>query len=235
MKDYSLTEKERSKFILSYKVENGMIHIKFPKKRVFFNFLISLFKKNSIPYIISISIPYTKETEQRVIETMEKQVERADFKLRVGIFADFDKMISRFHFAFWTIMFGGLITSSAPIFVVGFLLELFGTPLFCGFRFWLYYISQKMPDLEKSKLFIDNQEIINKYLDNTKALNGLSRKTVAKVEEVKSSGKPFNINDIDKLPLKDLKQLKANIDRIMLFGFDEEPTTIEQGFQKTKQ
>ena len=76
---------------------------------------------------------------------------------------------------------------------------------------------------------------INNHLNNPNVLKGLSRKTTKKIVEANEEGKQFNINHIDKLPLRDLIHLRANIAQIRSSSFEDQPATIEQGFQKTKQ
>ena len=216
MKDYSRNEAERKEFILSYKEDkkNGKI-------------ILYLANGESYP------IPYTEENLKKVDSRQKVQVKNADINAQEHAFSRFKKAMFKVRFVL-TVTAGILFGIFAPnpftalLACVGY--SICSVVIFTGIEAIALRNSKKI-DLEKSKFFLENEEKINANLNKQNALLNVSLKTVAKIEEVKAANRPFNINDIDKLPLRDLKQLKANIDRIMSFGFDE-GATKEKGHQK---
>ncbi len=79
----------------------------------------------------------------------------------------------------------------------------------------------KIRDIEKNKMFIENEEILK---DNTKinqnALVNVSKKTQELVASTPEEKPIFTLNSIDKISYKDLKQILENIKREQRFGFD---------------
>ena len=257
MKDYSINEEQRKRFICSYKIKDGKILLKLPRKRGFINF----FKKNVRP------VPYTKENEQLALEKMEAQVPKSDTKfdsdtrtmkvikdiytffkgvLILGIFVKYLSALFSYpvsesisllaNLSLGTLLLGSTVFECIYV-VIGFLdFIVHNIPNYLLFVFSskIAEHNSKKKDLEKSQLFMKNKELFNKHLGNENAIRGLSRKAITKIEEAKTANRPFNINDIDTLPLKDLRKLKANIEMIMGLGFDEGTTTMEQGNQKAK-
>lgn len=217
MKDYSRNEAERKEFILSYKEDkkNGKI-------------ILYLANGESYP------IPYTEENLKKVDSRQKMQVKNADINEQEHAFSRFEKAMLIVIAALGVtlaILAGIFANNFNTVFLGGVGYAICSAVIFTGIEAIELRNSKKI-DLEKSKFFLENEEKINANLNKPNALSNVSRKTVAKIEEVKAANRQFNINDIDKLPLRDLKQLKANIDRIMSFGFDEDTTTMEQRYQK---
>ena len=216
MKDYSKSLEERREFILSYEIKDEQIIIKLAKGKHY-------------------PIPYTEENLKKVDERMKAQVKKADISEQAHAFSRLKKAMIKVRAVLSVtagILFGIFVPNLSTALLACVIYGICSVVIFTGIEAIALRNSKKI-DLEKSKFFLENEGEINANLNKPNVLLNVGRKTVAKVEEVKASGKPFKINDIDKLSLKDLKQLKANIDRIMSFGFDEGITTVGQGHQKT--
>ncbi len=76
-------------------------------------------------------------------------------------------------------------------------------------------------DIKKNKMFVDYEEILS---DNNKinqnVLSNTSSKTQELVSSIPEQKTIFNLNNIDKISYKDLKQILENIKREEKFDFD---------------
>ena len=208
MKDYSLNYDDSKKFILSYKIENGKIVAKLASGELY-------------------TVPYSEENENKIISRMEEQAKYAQLKPLKAI----DKILA--------------ITQplTLPIAIINFVNNggwFYGTILAGVAAGAICYPAKviinsiKKRDIKKLNYFLDNKEELNKSVEKSKNMTlGVSKKAVKEIELQRSENKqPFNINNIDNYSLSDLKALRENIERILTFGFNEEPILediIEEG------
>ena len=216
MKDYSKSLEERRVFILSYEIKDEQI-------------IINLAKGEPYP------IPYTEENLKKVDEKMKAQVKRATGKRKrnfISVFGSARRSVIFPLCLLLDIILMELLQNTLIYYLVAFGANFSVCLLLRGIE-RIVIRNSKKADLEKSIFFMENEDTINKHLSNTNALNGLSEKTIAKIEEVKAKSKSFKLNDIDNLTYDELVKLRDNINRIMSFGFDEGTATVGQGHQKT--
>ena len=91
-------------------------------------------------------------------------------------------------------------------------------------------------DYKKSKLYLDNKDLINRYVLTEKPiLKGLTLKVK---KQIKASNGTININDISKMSLRDLRRLKKNLESKQaqeeLFTLREQILTEEEANQLVK-
>ena len=91
-------------------------------------------------------------------------------------------------------------------------------------------------DYKKSKLYLDNKDLINRYVLTEKPiLKGLTLKVK---KQIKASNGTININDISKMSLRDLRRLKKNLESKQaqeeLFTLREQMLTEEEANQLVK-
>ena len=200
MKDYSLNDDDSKKFILSYKIENGEIVAKLASGELY-------------------TIPYSEENENEIISRMEEQAERAQptpFKPFEIIYAILNSTALPFAIS----NFVNNVRLGNGIVLTGVFIGTIETSR----RVIIYAIEKR--DIEKLNYFLDNKEELNKIVkltsENMKL--GVSKKAVSEIELQRSEKKPpFTINNIDVYSLSDLKAVRANAERILTFGFNEEP------------
>lgn len=201
MKDYSLNDDDSKKFILSYKIENGEIVAKLASGELY-------------------TIPYSEENENEIISRMEEQAERAQptpFKPFEIICAILESTTLPFAIS----NFVNNVRLSNGIVLTGVVIGTIETSI----RVIIYAIEKR--DIEKLNYFLDNKEELNKIAVKLTSENmklGVSKKAVSEIELQRSEKKPpFTINNIDIYSLSDLKAVRANAERILTFGFNEEP------------
>ena len=92
----------------------------------------------------------------------------------------------------------------------------------------------KKRDIKKLNYFLDHKEELNENIEKSENIKlGVSKKAIKQIELQKSKNKqPFNINNIDKYSLSDLKALRENIERISPFGFNDEETILEDTIEE---
>ena len=190
MKDYSKSLEERREFILSYEIKDEQIIIKLAKGE---------------PY----PIPYTEENLKKVDEKMKAQVKHAADERKRNFF-DFVKNIRVIGFLSSYITLDFILCVLVSDWLTFYALSIGSgicLSVLCEVIEKIVIRNSKKADLEKSIFFMENEATINKHLSNTNALNGLSEKTIAKIEEVKAESKSFKLNDIDKLTYDELVKL----------------------------
>lgn len=213
MKDYTFNNEDKKMFILSYKIKKDNIIIKLASKE---------------KYII----PYSIENEQKILERMKEQItENVDFE-RKSIKEYIVLVLITIALGLGTMLIAGkllpglianpsikTLLSNMPTFVVA-LITL--TSL-------VFTESTKsiLKDFRKNKLYLEKEEELNnKVKDNQNILSNVSNKTKKMVESTPEDKEVFDINKIDKISLKDLKQLLENFKRDDDFGFDYEPKKL---------
>lgn len=203
MKDYSLNQEEKSKFILNYKADNNKIHINFANGD-------------------KVIIPYTKENEEKILDVMERQVRLSDTKLRnvkneflsAAVFGVLGLLLSL------VILLGstlGVLTISGKYFFL-FNLSL-GLMLVDGTL--LVQTKKEINDIKKNKYFLEHERTLNdRVKDNENMLYKTHNVTKKQVKNTKEDEVVFTINSVDNIPFSDLEQIMANIQREDTFEFD---------------
>ena len=205
MKNYSLNYDDSKKFILSYKIENGKIVAKLASGE-------------------SYTVPYSEENENKIISRMEEQARYAQPKPL--------KMLDK------------ILTISQPLMLPIAIMNFvnnggwfYGMLLVIIAEGAIYYPAKtiinaiKKRDIKKLNYFLDHKEELNEKSENIKL--GVSKKAIKQIELQRSRNKqPFNINNIDKYSLSDLKALRENIERISPFGFNDEETILEDTIEE---
>ncbi len=203
MKDYSWNFDEAETFILSYKIKDGKIVAKLA---------------SGGKYII----PYSVNNENMMLARMEEQAKYA----RVKPLRTLDKIFGAMYplwllplYANQFISYGGWGN---------------GILFSCVTFLSIYYPARivnhllKRREIKKLKLFLENKEELNEAVEKRESATiGLSRSTVKEIEKQKKENRePFNINNIDKYSLADLRVLSDNIRRAAYFGFEEVPQSV---------
>jgi len=199
MKNYSLNPEESRNFIKKYTIKNNSLVLDLGNKQ---------------KYVI----PYNQENKKMVLDKMENQVKKnkesylESLKFRLKFFASL-------------LSIGTLILAIALIFSIhltGLICILLSTLPF-GIGFCIS--NDKYIDLKKQIYFLDNKDTINGYIRrNENMLLGLSKKTKKMVKSTCATENVFNINNIHKISLKELYEIKKNIKRYNEFKFDEYQT-----------
>lgn len=204
MKDYSISYEDSKEFIKSYCIKDGQI-------------IVTLANG-------TMSIPYTKKNEKKVLERMESQVRSAscDFTSKN------DKQISRFLkwglFALFLVAVNGALL-------------LFGNPTIPWLA-WLAFGNAavalvgssllltsgliKKNDLKKNRFFLNKHVILNDDIvkTNENIKQDLDQKTIKVINAATQERPTFDINNIDGLSISQLEQIKKNIERELKFEFD---------------
>ena len=210
MKDYTLTKKEKNDFIKKYRIKNDRIIIYLATGKRY-------------------HIPYTKESEQKVLEKMRNQVIKND-KIEKQVLFDYRLGIVL------TIFFATItMTCIFPI-LPHFIGVLATRPLLVKFLVFINLMltigsiittsdtKEILDDYRKNKLYLENEEKINNQVkDNKKVLSNVSVETKNMVDNNQENKKVFDINKMDKVSLKDLKQILENIKHNKEFDFDYKP------------
>ena len=203
MKDYSLNYNYYKKFILSYKIENGKIVAKLASGELYI-------------------VPYSEENENKIISRMEEQARNAQPKPLKSS----DKILAISHPLLLPIAIMNLINNDGWFYCMILAIIAGGA---------IYYPAKaitnaiKKRDIKKLNYFLDNKKKLNESIEKSEnMILSVSKKAVKEIELQRSKNKqPFNINNIDKYSLSDLKALKENIERISTFGFNEEEPISE--------
>ena len=206
MKDYTLNYEDSKKFILNYAIEGNKIIIHYASGG-------------------KQTIPYTKETEQLILAIMENQARGA----WVGdTFAKIKERVEKFKYntigdAFLTLILLFLIcTSTFSTLWINVLLNaclVFKIVEFTINLSCLIGNKRILKDIEKNKLYLTNKEQIEEsdFTKNENLLLGIDKSTKKMIQE---QPKDININTMDKVKYKELKQILENIKREREFGFD---------------
>ncbi len=94
---------------------------------------------------------------------------------------------------------------------------------------WEINQDYREPLAKKLKYFLAHKEELNKDIEKSENVKvGLSNKAVKEIEKRVENKPTVNINNLDNYSLKDLKQIRENIERISYFVFDESETLDEE-------
>ena len=180
---------------------------------------------------------YTKEKEKEILKKMKQQLidyqDEIDFEL-----ARENNVSTMTQLGYTTIVFLffgilGMVTIKSVVAMI-----CFGLMTACsGFMMALIIfvaICDKMykNDFQKNNLFLENEELINKMLNSEKSKNIFSNVNdkVKKASPVKPDGTcEMDINSINNMNLKDMKQLLEAIKRELMFE-----QSIEENKNKDK-
>jgi len=197
MRDYSLTEEEKAKFILRYEIVNKIVG----GKRIVIKFATG---EEQV-------IPYSTENEKRVLEIMKKQVLDAK-EYGAEMLDKKSKLIS--------LMAAETFFATCPAFYIPekgyYFLSIPGLLILkniCRF----INVQSKQNDYLKSKAFIENEKLFTAKNMNENAFYGVKKKTQNKFQ-----GKTINLNDIDSISSRELYRLISNLMKNQEFGFDLE-------------
>ena len=206
MKNYTLNYEDSKKFILNYAVEDNKIIIHYASG-------------------VKQTIPYTKENEQLILEIMENQARGA----WVGdTFAKIKERVEKFKYntivsvVFTLLLLFLICTSTFSTLWINVLLNtclVFEIVEFTINLSCLIGNKRIQKDIEKNKLYLTNKEQIEEsdFNKNENLLLGITDKTKKMIQE---QPKDININTMDKVKYKELKQILENIKREREFGFD---------------
>lgn len=190
MKDYSLNSEDKKKYIKKYKPKKGKIIIKFANRKKDF-------------------VSNTEENKQKIESKMEDQARKAEVK-PLTPFEETFTMILPLTLP-WTLT--NLIDNKS--FSSGFL---FGLAITGSIIYPSKYINCmiKEKDIEKLHYFLDyKKELNDSIINDIDMLQNISKKATRIIKkQLYKQEKPLNINNIDKISLKDLKAIKENIDSI---------------------
>ena len=202
MKDYSLNDDQRKNFVLNYdKLSESSISVNFADGKIYF-------------------IPNTESNENKLESKMIEQVSNCDGK------------ISKLHrsnaintlliMPFITLISIGIFSSNinGATIVSKLFMTLFAS-LIANIPIFTKVIKNNilLNDIKKNKFFVENQEVINRGLNNTNVLDN----SEIKVKQTEDS-KAITINDIDyNYSFNDLKTIVDNANIEEHFEFDTFP------------
>jgi hypothetical protein len=210
MKDHSKNKEDARTYILSYEVINNEIILKLASGE---------------KYIV----PYSEENEMKVIDKMENQALFCKTPTTVNDITVFQYFIGLG--ALWLPASGVLQTIrfiNNPGVYSGIWMVLHGLgAVFCVANV-LHNIYLKK-DAKKLCYFIEHRRELNEKIGSSENMKlGLSKKTIKEIEKAQSTDKqPINVTNIDNYSLKELKILKANVERMTDFGFDEKTPKLK--------
>ena len=200
MKDYTTKRKDAKSFVLNYKVEDDKIIIKHATGKEFI-------------------IPYTKENEEKIISQMKDQVHydgnSFEYKKRNDIRNDILFMI--LHSILLTII--TIFPSDAS--VLKLIAQILLPISLISNTIDIIYAKSVLNDIKKHRLFLNYEKEINDNVrKNQNVLADVKYKTVEVVREANKDEPVFNINNIDRIPYKDIRSMTDNIDELEEYGFD---------------
>ena len=205
MKNYALSDMkdmDARTFILNYEIKNGQIIINFASKE-------------------KLEVPYTEENEKKIKEKMEAQVRNAganSIKQKCEKYLDDKVWLAILLLILITIAFMFTIaiistcgfTNIYTIAMILIDLAVSTGTFYCSHKFYKY--ESIIRDFEKNELFLKEQNNINDNIKgNPNILANVSQKTKALVDSAEENEPVFNINNIDNMSLKELKQIIENI------------------------
>lgn len=204
------------KFILKYEVIDN-------------NKKIKIFLANDNINIID----YTKENEELLITKMETQINdnkeyldeifKDDLSL-LKILACLLILIMLIGIGSFFIGNGVLITK-----IIGYFLTcLSGLGFIANGTYFLLY-KKYFNDFKKSKIFLENKKSINKFLNSKKDVS-IMKNVKEECSSKNDDTYEFSINSIDKLSLKELKQLLYNMKKELL----SEDITNQESYKNVK-
>lgn len=184
MKYYENSTSSKSYFITSYEIDNDSIIVYYADK------------KTEI-------LKYDKETEKQLLKKMKRQVlqsynDKKEYRNKMLLYLFWN--VNTLYWTFYSI--NSLMSKK----------EFEALLLICGIMQFICfgYFNNRLissitsyKDLEKNKLFIDNEELLNKEYNNY--INSISN---AKIKnEIPDNIVKYDINNIDKVKYKNLKKM----------------------------
>ncbi len=227
MKNYTTNVKDAKTFIKNYTIKDNLITIQ-----------LALGEEEHIPY--------TKENEQKILERMEEQVRNAGENIDKLKKDAKEAKIELIYFGKIGILFLGLVILTQLLFIGPF--AAFTIPLklalVCSIfalvlnSYVFYDAKSKVKDFEKNKLYLESKEQIEEsdFSKNGNLLKEINEKTKTMMQV--SPKENININTMNKIKYRELKQILENIKRERNFGFDysqvEKKEDKKLGEQKLK-
>jgi hypothetical protein len=214
MKDYSMNDVDRQKFILSYEViEDSIVNDQI---------IINLATGEHY------TVPYTCENEKKILEIMKGQVlDSEEFeKKQEKIFSNAWKC-GAIDIIFLILDVILLLTGIASNLIIAKIC--IGLLAMAGIfeAFGCVDCKLKIRDIHKNRIFINNEVRLNKNFKYDKndmlkqnLLSNTKVKTRKIVEDVPGEKPTFTLNTVDKIGYSDLKQIIDNTKRNEEFGFD---------------
>lgn len=184
MKYYENSTSSKSYFITSYEIDNDSIIVYYADK------------KTEI-------LKYDKETEKQLLKKMKRQVlqsynDKKEYRNKMLLY-----LFWNVNTLYWTFYSINSLMSKKEFEA---LLLICGIMQFICFGYFnnrLIFSITSYKDLEKNKLFIDNEELLNKEYNNY--INSISN---AKIKnEIPDNIVKYDINNIDKVKYKNLKKM----------------------------
>ncbi len=206
MKNYELNSEKAKTFVLNYRIV---------KEKDEDKIIITLADGSEYP-----PIPYTIENEQKILRVMKKQVMKLkncevyinDLKKCKNVNSNIFKLCLLV-FVSLSGIYALLSMNVSVQMLVKILVKLFF--IFFSLPFVIMGIKslketikmdKTLKDLEKNIDFIDNEKLLNE-IEREIVLKNVSEKTTYMV---KQKDKPITINDVDKIPVKDLNVMIEN-------------------------
>lgn len=196
MKDYSQTKEEKRDFVLRYEIddENSLIVVYFADGKIS-------------------RVPYSKENEERLIRKLEEQLENSVKclkKLKT-------KVIPKQEITITTICGAATIV---PIIMnnptISYVVPGAAALAVTGLCIAEGKARSKISDIEKNKLFMENKSLFTKGKLNDNVISALRLKNTG----IFASKERIELNDVDRVSLKEMKKLVANLKREETMGFD---------------
>lgn len=202
MKDYSLTWRDKVRFVLNYEVKDNKIIINYATGE----------KKE---------IPYSREEEDIILDKMKMQVVESD-EITKEVTSNFKSLVIPFGMVGYGssyIMLSNIINnlSNSQITsnmegIIPFLAVCLSLSVFPTVNGIKYY--KLLKDIDKNSLFQDNNFYMNVNMRiEDKYLEGLSEKTKEIIRNTKDGDNIFTFNTIDKMSYRDIKKVLENIER----------------------
>ena len=201
MKDYSLNKYDKRDFILNYMIENDQIKIRYADNKTY-------------------TIPYTSHNEKKIIKKMKLQV------LNSGKFEDEQKenVKKNIKGLIANIVILGLNILSIIYLdsgMISYIISIISAFTLEAYTCNIIKIKRALEDIEKNKLFINNEEEINKSIvENKNILNNVDKEVTEIIQSARDENNVINISSIENLKLKELKSLLEIILREKKLGFD---------------
>ncbi len=217
MKNYSLNFKDSQTFILNYSVKDNQLIVHLASGDDWF-------------------IPYTLENEKNLLERMKYQVLNSK---------KFIKKICESYSSCQSGIISNGVRVGACVFLVivgNVIIDLLFEPLalifgsciiedVCKMIYWRSYGI----DILKNKMFIDNEELLNKKVRlNSNILFNINEKTKKLISSTPEGEPVFSLNNMDKFKYSELKKILENIKRDEQFGFDYSSILEENPTQRTR-
>lgn len=201
MKDYSLNKYDKRDFILNYMIENDQIKIRYADNKTY-------------------TIPYTSHNEKKIIKKLKLQV------LNSGKFEDEQKenVKKNIKGLIANIVILGLNILSIIYLdsgMISYIISIISAFTLEAYTCNIIKIKRALEDIEKNKLFINNEEEINKSIvENKNILNNVDKEVTEIIQSARDENNVINISSIENLKLKELKSLLEIILREKKLGFD---------------